>query len=223
MLTIEANVINLLKRTDRKTSIVREFEGREEFRLNLISAIEHQVGGIGLWNTICGILKQSDEEDLDYVVICEDDHVFTSHYSVGRLREAIAAASKHRADILLGGVSWLNTCIPADDNIFWVEKFSGLQFAVFFKGIYHKILNSSFGVGDAADYKISSISDQIYFMFPFISTQKSFGYSDVTLKNNLEDRVEKLFLDAAERVLATEQVIFFYRRISLGLKCSIRI
>ena len=205
---INVYAINLVKRADRRSSIVSEFAGREEFRLTIVPAIEHPIGAVGLWQTIRGIVRQGNEEDLEYLIICEDDHRFTSDYTTIGLQNAIAYAIRFQADLLVGGVSWFTTCSPMDKNLHWVEQFNGLQFAVIFKKFYTKILNTDF----AADYKISLLSDQLYFIHPFISVQKDFGYSDVTLKNNAKNRVGDLFKDSANLVEATKQVISFYKK-----------
>lgn len=117
----------------------------------IVPAIEHPSGAVvGLSQTIQGIVGRASEEDLDYVVFCEDDHAFTSHYSAISLQKAIDDAKRFQADVLLGGVSWFTTCIPVGENLNWVEKFSGMQFTVIFKKFYTKILNTDFAV----DYKV---------------------------------------------------------------------
>lgn len=209
---INVYAINLVKRTDRKASILLEFADKEEFHLTVVPAIEHQFGAVGLWHTVCSIVAQAGEDDLDYIIICQDDHAFTSHYPIMTIQKAIAGAIKVQADLLLGGVSWFTTCIPVGNNLNWVEKFSGLQFAVIFKNFYRKILNADFLHGEAADYKMSELSDQIYFIYPFISIQKDFGYSDVTQSNNEKNRVVELFKDSDNLVKATKQVVSFYKK-----------
>ncbi|WP_339903366.1 hypothetical protein [uncultured Cyclobacterium sp.] len=204
--------INLVKRKDRKASIISEFADKEEFQLTIVPAIEHQFGAVGLWHTICNIVKKSEKEELDYVIICQDDHTFTSQYQDISLQKTIEDAKQFQADILLGGVSWFSTCIPVGKNLNWVEKFSGLQFAVIFKKFYSKILSTDFQEGNAGDYTMSALSHQIYFIYPFISIQKDFGYSDVTAKNNAKGRVGKLFKDSDDLVKATNQVISFYKK-----------
>ncbi|WP_373521458.1 hypothetical protein [Aquiflexum sp.] len=204
--------INLVKRTDRRESIISEFSDKEEFQLTIVPAIEHQVGAIGLWQTLCGIVRKGYEEDLEYVIICEDDHTFTSHYSPLIFQKSMADAMNFQMDVLLGGVSWFSTCFPVTQRLNWVEKFSGLQFTVIFKKFYTKILNTNFQDSDAADYKLSFLSDQIYFIYPFISVQKDFGYSDVTLKNNAKKRIVNLFKDSCELVNAAKQVLSFYKK-----------
>jgi len=204
--------INMVKRVDRRSSIVSEFSGNKEFCLTIVPAIEHQVGAVGLWKTLCEIVGRASEKDLDYVVVCEDDHTFTSHYLAINLQKVIADAVQFQADVLLGGGSWFTTCIPMGRNLHWVEKFSGLQFTIIFKKFYRKILGADFHLNDAADYKISSLSDQIYFIHPFISVQKDFGYSDVTADNNKRDAIESLFRDSCMLVDGAKQVISFYKR-----------
>lgn len=209
---INVYAINLVKRPDRRSSIISEFADKEQLKLTIVPAIEHHFGAVGLWKTICGVVESACDEDLDYIIICQDDHAFTSHYQNVSLRNVILDATQFQADLLLGGVSWFTTCVPVGKNLNWVEKFSGLQFAVIMKKFYKKILNADFQKGSAADYKMSELSNQIYFIYPFISIQKDFGYSDITQKNNAKNIVGKLFKDSDNLVKATKQVISFYKR-----------
>ena len=63
MKKINVFAINLVKRTDRKASILSEFSEKEEFQLNLAQAIEHPVGAVGLWQALRGIVERVSEED----------------------------------------------------------------------------------------------------------------------------------------------------------------
>ncbi|WP_164674913.1 hypothetical protein [Anditalea andensis] len=209
---IDVYVINRVNRTDRKASIISEFLNKKELQMILVQAIENPIGAVGLWQTIYNIVGQANKENMDHVVICEDDHIFTHNYSAINLQKAVYNAIQLQADVLLGGISWFTNCYPVGKNLYWVEKFSGLQFAVIFKKFYSKILNTNFQLGDSADYKISSLSDKIYFIHPFISIQRDFGYSDVTAKNNSKDKVEKLFKDSSILVEATKEVKSFYKK-----------
>ncbi len=63
--------------------------------------------------------------------------------------------------IFSGGVSWFKTGVQISENLFWVEKFSRLQFTVIFKKFYQRILDiNDFTEHDAADYKISDLTDK---------------------------------------------------------------
>lgn len=82
--------------------------------------------------------------------------------------------------------------------------------------MYHAILNADFHKHDSADYKISSLASRQYFIHPFISTQKEFGYSDVTTKNNGTDRVEDLFINAEKNAAIIKRISTFYKKIPGG-------
>lgn len=77
---IHTFVINLAKRTDRRRDIIEEFSNRSEFRINIVNAIEEPFGALGLWKTLCLIIRKADDEKPDYILICEDDHKFTRNY-----------------------------------------------------------------------------------------------------------------------------------------------
>lgn len=186
-------IINLKRRTDRKESILKEFSSRNEFSLTIVEANEHTFGALGLWNTIRYILQNMVNEKDEFIIFCEDDLQFTRHYSKKYLLSSIAKAQKRNADILLGGVSWFASAIQIAKNLFWVENFSGLQFTIIFKKFFKEILDASMENFEAADYKIASLTDKAMFIYPFISTQKEFGYSDATPNNNQNGRVTALF------------------------------
>ena len=210
MQNIQTYIINLKKRTDRKDHILKEFLGREEFNLDVVEACEHESGAIGLWNTIRHIL-QSQVRDEEYIIICEDDHQFTKHYSKELLSKSIRSASLKGADVLVGGASWFNSALQISSDLFWIEKFSGLQFCILFKKFYKTILNADFKEGDAADYKISALTKDKLLIHPFISTQKEFGYSDITRKNNdNEGYVTQIFSDSSEKLNQLREVALFY-------------
>ncbi|RVT75307.1 glycosyl transferase [Flavobacterium sufflavum] len=207
---VPSYAINLEKRTDRKINILSEFENRKEFILTIIPAIEDEVGSYGLWQTIHSIVNLANEECLEYVLICEDDHQFTTSYSASMLYSAIDESLHRDADVLLGSVSWFDQVLQVDKNLFWVDRFNGTQFMIIFQKFYQKILNIDFYKTDIADMKISSLTDAIFVMYPFISVQKEFGYSDVTQKNNEEGRITELYRLRNEKLMHLDKVATFY-------------
>ncbi|MBA0883533.1 glycosyl transferase [Flavobacterium undicola] len=207
---VPSYAINLEKRTDRKINILSEFENRKEFTLTIIPAIEDEVGSYGLWQTIHSIVNLANEECLEYVLICEDDHQFTTSYSASMLYSAIDESLHRDADVLLGSVSWFDQVLQVDKNLFWVDRFNGTQFMIIFQKFYQKILNIDFYKTDIADMKISSLTDGIFVMYPFISVQKEFGYSDVTQKNNEEGRITELYRLRNEKLMHLDKVATFY-------------
>ena len=212
-LSFNVYVPNLPERKERKAHIQNEFNDRNEFYPHIIPAITHQFGTVGLWKTIQYILRDLVNEDEEFVIICEDDHQFTSVYQSHKLMEKINKAQEIGADILLGGVSWFKDAVQISRDLFWVEKFSGLQFTIIFKKFYEKILNASFLETDAADYKISALSDKKFIIYPFISIQKEFGYSDVTSKNAEPGFVESCFKETSERLQLLKNVKTYYKSI----------
>jgi hypothetical protein len=198
-------------RTDRKEHVLNQFAGKNEFALQIIEPVAHQYPVISLWNTIKNIVLNAIDNNNDYVLVCEDDHTFGPQYSCEALWRAVSEADRLQADVLSGGVSSLNGCFEVSDELFWMDKFSGTQFIVIFRRFFRKIMDASFDVNDTADFKIASLSDNKYFSFPFFSTQKSFGYSDVTPRNNGQVKVETLFRDTAVNVQILKDVGSFYK------------
>ncbi|MGN6439871.1 MAG: hypothetical protein ACTHMM_25315 [Agriterribacter sp.] len=207
-------IINLKTRIDRHTHIQKEFAGRNEFSVSIIEACEHKQGSIGLWESIKKVVHIATENDFEYFLLCEDDHQFTEKYNFRLLHQCIDEAIKLDTDVLCGGVSWFEDGFPISEKLFWVRKFSGLQFTVIFKKMYGKILNADFKEHEAADYKISGLAINNYFIHPFISTQKEFGYSDVTERNNGADRVEALFATTENNARIIKDINSFYKGIN---------
>lgn len=207
---INTYAINLKCRTDRYQHITEEFNGRDEFNLTIVEACEHTVGAIGLWQTLNHIILTLVPSDVEYILICEDDHQFTERYHKELLFNAIREAQLKEADVLIGGLSWYETTLQISRDLFWVETFSGLQFTIIYRKFFQAILNADFTETDAADYKISALSKDKLVLHPFISVQKEFGYSDVTQKNNVDGRVSKMFSDSSEILGQLKRVSEFY-------------
>jgi GR25 family glycosyltransferase involved in LPS biosynthesis len=209
---IPTYIINLKSRIDRRENILKEFAGRNEFLINMINAYEHEVGAMGLWYTIKHILQNLVRQNEEYIIICEDDHQFTQKYDPQFLHSRILEAQKQGADILLGGVSGLGSAVQISTHLFGVGGFTGLQFSVIYRKFFKVILQAGFDIGDNADYKISDLSDNKFVVYPPISTQKEFGYSDVTLRNNAKGHVSRLFKNSSTMMRQLTKIKKFYRR-----------
>jgi GR25 family glycosyltransferase involved in LPS biosynthesis len=204
--------VNLKKRVDRREHLRAEFADKTGFSLQIVEAVEHSFGAFGLWQTICKIIKHMSNPSDDFIIICEDDVQFTKHFTYEYLLESILLAKKANADMLIGGVSWFSNSIQFADRLFWVENFSGLQFTVLFRKFFATILNASVIGMNATDFHLASITDNAMFMYPFIATQKEFGYSDATPNNNQEGRVTALFNATIEKVNILNKVRYQYKR-----------
>jgi hypothetical protein len=206
---IKTFAVNLKSRPDRKSHILNEFKSRSEFSFSIVEPISDDCGAKSLWITIQNILRNNIDES-EFLLLCEDDHMFTKKYSQTFVVDCLEVAKENKADILLGGVSWFKDAIQISKDIFWVNEFSGLQFTIIFRRFFDVILNADFMEGDAADYKISALSQNKLLIFPFVSIQKEFGYSDVTPKNNTSGRVTKIFNGSSEKLMHLKKVADFY-------------
>ena len=190
---IQVNISNLARRIDRRESIIGQFSNKSEYLTNIVLAKEHKIGALGLWKTFVEIVEKEKQRNSDYFIFCEDDHLFTENYNYAILEDNIIKANNLGADILSGGMSWIDLPVQCDDSLFWVNKFNGMQFTVIFSRFYDIILSLKDNEGYVLDNKISEISDNIFVVYPFISVQKEFGYSDVTIQNNTLNYVVNLF------------------------------
>lgn len=207
---IPVYAVNLQLRTDRKTHIESQFSNKVEFYLEVVPAIEHQHGAYGLWQTLRQIVQSELEKDSDFFILCEDDHTFTDNYHPDLLADCVYSAQQLDADILSGGVSWFNNGIQISDHLYWIDKFNGLQFTVFFRKFYEPFLQADFGEHPVVDIDISGITDNIFTIYPYISTQREFGYSDITAKNAKEGYVSSIFEASMNRFYTLTKVRQFY-------------
>ncbi|GAA4309985.1 hypothetical protein [Compostibacter hankyongensis] len=214
---IPTYIINLKDRKDRKKHIFKEFALKNEFNVKMIEPIKHGIGAISLWTTVKFILQDLVDDKDNYILICEDDHKFTHSYNMKFLFDNIKIAESLNADLLVGGVSSLTSLIQVSKNLYWVEKFSGLQFTIIFRKFFNHIFEADFDQTDAADYKMCSLTDHKFFIYPFISIQKDFGYSDATPKNNSKGCVKNLFKQSNEKVKLLKEVSSFYKKYKLEI------
>ncbi len=210
--TLNVYAINLKSRSDRREFILSQFYGKQEFKFYLVEAFKKSIGAKGFWMTIQYILKSLAEQNDEYIILCQDDHLFTKEYSKEYLLDCINQAQLLDADILACGVSGFTSAIKASNNLYWVEKFSGLQFTVIFRKFFQKILDADFENINAADLKLCELTENKFFTYPFLSIQKEFGYSDVTAGNNNKGTVEEGFRDSDEKVKIINSVSTFYKQ-----------
>ncbi|WP_157970270.1 glycosyl transferase [Albibacterium indicum] len=191
---------------------MNEFNGRKEFNLEIIPAIEKKNGAFSLWKTIQYIVNKAKKNNYDFFILCEDDHSFTKYYSKNQLIKQITLAQRLGADLMMGGVSWFNTGIEIRKNLFWVDQFNGLQFTVVFNSFYSAIISADFDKGDVPDLKLSEISEKKFVIHPYISLQKEFGYSDITYTNNGIGYVSSIFEKSSSSFDLLKKVKCYYEK-----------
>lgn len=208
---IPVYIVHLPSRKDRKKHILKQFKNKKEYFLNIVTPVRDALPNRSLCYTFQKIAAREKENDSDFFIFCEDDHAFTEDYSYELIRKKIKEAISLQADILSGGVSWFQTAMYISESLFWINLFSGTQFTVVFKKFYNKIIQANFTEKDTIDHKISLLSENIFIIFPFMSTQKEFGYSDVTPINNSKHRVDKLFAQSKNLLKLHTQIINYYK------------
>lgn len=200
-ISIPTYVINLPERDDRRSHIIKQFQGRSEFDFKIIEAHRHSIGAIGLWITMRKIIKLALENDDDVIIICEDDHEFTEDYAKHELFRNIFEGFQQKIDYINGGTSSINVVVPVSRTRFWVDSTRATQFMIIYKRFFEKILNYEFSKGVIADIVLSNLAENKMILFPFISKQHNFGYSDVTPKHNMDtDLVDIMFSDTERRL-----------------------
>lgn len=169
--------------------------------MHIVEAIKHDIGGVGLWKSIKGIVRDAEErgED-DVIIVCEDDHVFTKEYERDRFLSQVILAAQLNTHILYGGIGGFGCAVMVTDDMFWIDWSWCTQFMVIYKNAFPIILNSRFTRKDCADQFLSKIIPNKLVTFPFISVQKDFGYSDVTKENNIAGNITRMFDDTSKRM-----------------------
>lgn len=214
---IRVYIPNLIQRTDRKSSIIKQFEGKNIFDVHIICPVYDEVAHNSLWKTFYDIVRKEAETKSEFFIFCEDDHVFTKEYSEQFLLKQICLAKALGADILSGGMSWHDMVLQVKDDMFWVNRFNGMQFTIIFQQFYEKILSTDRDADCITDNFLSTLTDSIFVTFPYISIQKEFGYSDVTKGNNEEGYVKGLFEKTENSLVILDKVRSYYGRAFIGL------
>lgn len=211
---ISTFIINLESRHERLENVLKEFVGRDEFEINIIKAVKHKIGAAGLFKSIQLAISIAKDNDDDVIIICEDDHVFTEHYSKEILFKNIVEAHAQGVEILCGGISGgYKTAIPVSKNRIWLDSYYCNQFIVIFKSLFDVIIDTKFDEAKKVDHTLSTLTMNKMTMFPFISVQKYFGYSDVTAYNQDNPEWAKSRFEIASNDLKRVwQVYNFYNR-----------
>ena len=129
-------IINLKDRIDRKQHILQEFAKYPEFDISIFNAIKAKSGAHGLFQSVKAIIRQAQKAKDKYVIICEDDHIFTDQYNYEELVSLIKTGVMSDFDILLGGPSNIHDAFLIDEKLAWLSGFSGTQFIIIFERFY---------------------------------------------------------------------------------------
>jgi hypothetical protein len=200
-ISIPTYIINLAERNERRRHILNEFEGRTEFDVTVVPACAHKIGAVGLWQSIRRVIKLALENEDDVILICEDDHEFTNDYSKEYLMSNILEAHHQGIDFLSGGCGGFGLVLPIAQNRFWASSLLSTQFIVIYRRFFQKILDEFFDDDVKADIKLSEMTPNKMVLYPFVSLQKDFGYSDITpVHNEVRGLISELFEKSKNRL-----------------------
>ncbi|SFL62949.1 glycosyltransferase family 4 protein [Proteiniphilum acetatigenes] len=207
---IPVYTVNLKERLDRRSHIKQQFEGRREFNVDIVEGEQHPAGTIGLWQSLVKVVNMAMEREDEIIVFCEDDHLFTENYDRDFFLRNIVDAGKKGAELLSGGVSGFGMAVPVSPYLYWIDWYWGNQFLVIFQSLFQRIIDYKFKENDMADLVLSALTSKKMVIYPFISVQKEFGYSDINKPNEIPGSVVNLFTKAARRISIIHGVSHFY-------------
>ena len=210
-IVIPVYVNNLPERKDRLESVKSTFEGRDEFELHIMQSIKKDRGADGLWESIKNVIRLVIEGDDEVVIICEDDHVFTSDYDRNLFLKNVVEAGRQGCQVLYGGIGNYHNAVPVSEHRFWIDWSWCAQFMVVYRPAFVVILNAKFGPNDVADEFLSVLLPNKMTFFPFISVQREFGYSDVTFSNNKAGTMTRYFVGTTKGLAMLKRIQKHYQ------------
>lgn len=195
MTKLQITFINLEHRVDRKNAFIDQFNDiSDQITLNRFNAIKQTPGYIGCTLSHIECLKNAINNNIDYVLICEDDFELTVTSTT--FLTYVTSSFKHNWDLLLltGFVRE-----PASNTVNNMARVTNIQTATCYivKKHYFTTLLQNFeeGYSNLIKYpnmystyaldqywkKLQKI-DKWYVSVPLLGKQRS-GYSDIEFKN----------------------------------------
>ena len=202
--------INLKTRPDRLENLKKQFSSKSEFNVTYVDAVIDKNGAVGLWKSICKVVRLAQKRNEDVIILCEDDHEFTENYEKDSFLANIVGAYKQGADLLNCGIGGFGTAVPVSPTRCWVDWFWCTQFVVIFAPLFPKIVTYEFNDKDTADGVLSKLSTHSLAMYPPISRQGNFGYSDITQREHQSEFQSNLFQSTNQRLKMINDVYRYY-------------
>jgi hypothetical protein len=210
-ISLPTYVINLPERTERLEHITQQFANKPEFEIQIVEACKHKVGALGLWMSIRKVIEMAIANDDDVIIVSEDDHEFTDHYTKEYLIKNIIEAHEEGACLLSGGSGKSLNAIPLTKNRYWVQLCLSTQFVVIYRNFFQRILDEPYDETIVADLAYSEMTSNKMVLYPFVSIQKDFGYSDITKAHQEHSRlVVNMFEQSARHFRNLQQTYIKY-------------
>jgi len=185
-------------------NVLKQFEGRDEFHLNIIALKQYLQGSLNYWQTIKKCVEKAIDEQEDCFILCEFDHVFTPHYNKNFLIRNIIEAHNQGCNILCGGIGSFHDAVPLTRNRFWIDNFLTSSFTVIYRKFYQQILTEIGTDKLTSDQILSKITSQKMVLYPFIAVRH---YSNITELDPLKCEIMIRFSES-ETKLKTYQKVY---------------
>jgi hypothetical protein len=157
--------------TSNTVAVERQFYGKNEFKVVSVDQDNGQPGSMDQWPTIKKIAGKALEDDEDIIVVCDENHVFSDHYSLDFLLTNILAAHQYGADYLSCGKGRFDKAVPVTKCLYWINQCLSTQFLVIYKKFFQRILDESIQEGIPASVILSDMTSNKMLLFPFISAK----------------------------------------------------
>ena len=93
---IDCSNIKALPESEKVRCIKVEWDQR---KMDKIEAVEHPIGAVGLWQSMVKAVQMAEDNEDDIMIICEDDHTFTSAYSKTYLWANMIQANEQGSEV----------------------------------------------------------------------------------------------------------------------------
>lgn len=101
--------------------------------------------------------------------------------------------------------------MPVAPGRFWTDWAWCTQFTVVYRPAFRRILEADFGPKDVADEFLSRLLPNKMVIFPFVSEQHDFGYSDITPANNQSGTISRFFQRAQTKGAIYQRIVNKYQ------------
>jgi hypothetical protein len=199
--SIPTYIINQSGKLEGREQIEKQFSGKNEFDINIIEACRHEKAAVNLWLSILKIIENAIANEDDVIIICDDEHKFTEHYSKDFLIKNIIEAHQQGAEILLGSVGSFGLAVPITESRAWLNHFYRGQFIILYHSVFQKILNEPFDDNMKIDFTFSDCTSNKVMLFPFISEQCNFTRNDYLLMHDENNELIESLLERADTKL----------------------
>lgn len=188
--------------------LLTSLKEKKEFDVTIVHAVKHEIGAVGLWKSIRNVIQLAIDNEDDVIIICEDDHEFTEDYSKEFLLKNVIEAHEQGCNYLTGGTGKFDFAIPVAENRYWTNHCLSTQFIVLYRKFFQKILDEPYDDTIIADIKLSEMTSHKMILFPFVSLQHDFGYSDITsIHNEQKGLVQSMFAVSQKRLAVIQQSV----------------